>query len=212
MEHVPYQFLNSISNSHTVLTLSGPIGDTWFSEGISAKKIKRALDGVSGDVTIKLNSPGGDVFEGIEIYNYLKSHSANITIEVTALAASAASLVAMGADKVVMLNGATMMIHEASTFCYGNKTDIKKTLNALETIDQSIIDIYKDKTNKTEEELRSMLEGETWLTADEAVAQGFADERASVASTDSEEVEEPIKTTATTSTKVKNKLKLFGGK
>ena len=92
------------------------------------------------------------------------------------MAASAASIIAMGADKVIMRTGSRMMIHEATTLAYGTKQEIKKTLNALETYDESIISIYQDKTGKTKEEIAALIEAETWMTAEQAVSEGFADE------------------------------------
>ncbi|WP_180530464.1 ATP-dependent Clp protease proteolytic subunit, partial [Staphylococcus haemolyticus] len=122
-------FRNETENDKHILTLSGTIANfPFFEDGISSKAVKNSLDNVDKDIVIRLNSGGGDVFEGIEIYNYLKSLSNHITIEVTALAASAASLVAMAADKIIIRTGANMMVHEASTMAFGNKSDIQKTL------------------------------------------------------------------------------------
>ena len=140
-------FRNETKNNKHILTLSGTIANLSFlDDTISAKAVKDSLDNVKEDIVIRLNSGGGDVFEGIEIYNYLKSLSNHITIEVTALAASAASLVAMAGDKIIIRTGANMMVHEASTMAFGNKSDIQKTLNALTAIDTSIVDIYHDRT------------------------------------------------------------------
>lgn len=179
LKAVPYVFTNEVSETEHKLTLSGTVGkDSWWSEEkrINAKNIREALDNVNVPITILLNSPGGDVFEGIEIYNYLKNHEQKITIEVTGLAASAASVIAMGADKVVMNTGTSMMIHEASTVAWGNKSEIQKALNALETIDTSLIDVYVEKTNKSNEDVSAWLTAEEWFTADEAVDNGLADE------------------------------------
>lgn len=176
---IPYSFKNEVKDNVRILTLSGTVAkhDFWNDESvISANLIRQELDNETRDIVIRLNSSGGDVFEGIEIYNYLKAHSSHITIEITALAASAASIICMGADKVVMCKGATFMIHEASTFCFGNKNDVQKVLNALESIDDSLISIYYDKTGIAKEELHHLMTSETWFTADETVAKGFADE------------------------------------
>ncbi|WP_053022043.1 head maturation protease, ClpP-related, partial [Staphylococcus haemolyticus] len=152
---------------------------SFLDDTISAKAVKDSLDDVKEDIVIRLNSGGGDVFEGIEIYNYLKSLSNHITIEVTALAASAASLVAMAGDKIIIRTGANMMVHEASTMAFGNKSDIQKTLNALTAIDTSIVDIYHDRTGLDRDEIVNLITNETWLTADEAINKGFADEKSS---------------------------------
>ena len=173
-------FRNETKNNKHILTLSGTIANLSFlDDTISAKAVKDSLDNVKEDIVIRLNSGGGDVFEGIEIYNYLKSLSNHITIEVTALAASAASLVAMAGDKIIIRTGANMMVHEASTMAFGNKSDIQKTLNALTAIDTSIVDIYHDRTGLDRDEIVNLIINETWLTADEAINKGFADEKSS---------------------------------
>lgn len=173
-------FRNETKNNKHILTLSGTIANLSFlDDTISAKAVKDSLDNVKEDIVIRLNSGGGDVFEGIEIYNYLKSLPNYITIEVTALAASAASLVAMAGDKIIIRTGANMMVHEASTMAFGNKSDIQKTLNALTAIDTSIVDIYHDRTGLDRNEIDNLIANETWLTADEAINKGFADEKSS---------------------------------
>ncbi|WP_413523108.1 head maturation protease, ClpP-related [Lactococcus raffinolactis] len=174
---VPFQFKNELKNGKHVLTLSGNVRKKYWSDDdvINAKDVRETLDAVSEDIVIKLNSPGGDVFEGIEIYNYLKDHPSNVTVEVTGVAASAATFIVAGADEVIMNIGTSLMIHEASTFTWGNKSDIQKTLNALETIDESILSIYSEKTGQSNEQLEEWMNEEKWFTADEAVEFGFAD-------------------------------------
>lgn len=193
---VPFQFKNELKNGKHVLTLSGNVRKKYWSDDdvINAKDVRETLDAVSEDIVIKLNSPGGDVFEGIEIYNYLKDHPSNVTVEVTGVAASAATFIVAGADEVIMNIGTSLMIHEASTFAWGNKSDIQKTLNALETIDDSILSIYSEKTGQSNEQLEEWMNEEKWFTADEAVEFGFADsvKRDSVESVESEESIEDI--------------------
>lgn len=174
---VPFQFKNEVENGKHVLTLSGNVQKKYWRDDdvINAKDIRESLESVTDDIVIKLNSPGGDVFEGIEIYNYLKNHPSNVTVEVTGVAASAATFITAGANEVIMDVGTSLMIHEASTFTWGNKSDIQKTLNALETIDESILSIYSEKTGHTNEQLKEWMNEEKWFTADEAVELGFAD-------------------------------------
>ena len=178
MKSVPYEFKNEIENNVYNLTLSGSIRKRYWDEdkSIDAELVRDALDGVTEDVLIKLNSNGGDVFEGIEIYNYLKSHPSHITVEVTGLAASAATFIVAGADKAVMNTGTTFMIHEASSFAWGNKSELQKVLNALETIDDSIISIYEAKTGQSKEQLTDWMTEEKWFSAEEAVKFNFVDE------------------------------------
>lgn len=174
--NIPYEFKNEVKENEHILVISGAIGKSgWFYDATSAEDVRNALDNVDAKtIRIKLNSGGGDAFEGIEIYNYLKDLDAHVIVEVTALAASAASIIAMGANEIIMRTGSNLMIHEASTMSYGTKNDIQKTLNALESIDESIIDIYVQKTNLDVETIREMISNETWLTASEALEKGFA--------------------------------------
>ncbi|MHD0383349.1 head maturation protease, ClpP-related [Staphylococcus simulans] len=173
------QFKNEIKNNTHILTLNGVVASDEFDNTISYKFIENSLKDTDKDIVIKLSSAGGDAFEGINIYNYLKSLKNNITIEITSIAASAASLISMAADTIVMHTGANMMIHEASTLAFGNKSDIQKTLNALESVDTSIVDIYHERTGIDKAELSRMMANETWLTADEAVSNKFADKKRS---------------------------------
>lgn len=193
---VPFQFKNEVKNGKHVLTLSGNVQKKYWRDDdvINAKDIRESLESVTDDIVIKLNSPGGDVFEGIEIYNYLKDHPSNVTVEVTGVAASAATFITAGANEVIMNVGTSLMIHEASTFTWGNKSDIQKTLNALETIDESILSIYSEKTGQSNDQLEEWMNEEKWFTADEAVEFGFADsvKRENAESVESEESIEDI--------------------
>lgn len=174
--NIPYKFVNESTSDEHIMTISGAIGQGgWFYDAISAEDVRNALSDIKAKtIRIKLNSGGGDVFDGIEIYTFLKDLDKKVVVEVTALAASAASLVAMAADEIIMRTGSTMMIHEASTMAYGTKGDIQKTLNALEAIDESILQIYAQKTGLSNEEIRNMIVAETWMTAEEAFEKGFA--------------------------------------
>ncbi|RHW38760.1 Clp protease ClpP [Lysinibacillus yapensis] len=159
------------------MVISGAIGRSgWFYSATSAQDVRDALQDVSSStIRVKLNSGGGDADQGIEIYNYLKDLDKYVIVEVTSLAASAASIIAMGADEIIMRTGSRMMVHEASTFAWGTKQDIQKTLNALETYDESIISIYEEKTGNSRSEIKKLIEAETWMTAEQAVEKGFAD-------------------------------------
>lgn len=180
-----YQFKNEVQDDTHILTLSGIVAKPDLfdilldNETINAKSVAEALDDVDKNIVVRINSGGGDGYEGIEIYNYLKNHPSHVTVEVTGLAASAASIIAMAGDKVVMNTGTSMMIHEASTIAWGNKTDLYKAIDMLETADASLVDIYAERTGLSAEELNNLVGKETWLTADEAVAKGFADEKSS---------------------------------
>ena len=177
MQRIKPEISNEVTDKGYVLTLSGRVSKNYWEDddNMCVETIDNELKDVEGDITIRLNSGGGDVFEGIEIYNYLKSLDNKVIIEVTALAASAASIIAMAGDEIKMSTGSTMMVHEASTLAWGNKADIQKVLNSLEAIDDSINSIYAERTGADKEVVAGWIENETWFTADEAIEVGLAD-------------------------------------
>ena len=159
------------------LVLYGEIGPEYFGM-ISDTAVIRALDELKNSrrIAIRLNSPGGDAFMGVSIMNALRRHPAKVTVHVDALAASAASIVAMGADKVVMHEGSMLMIHRAWTLAMGNSEDLAKVSDTLAKVDQNLIDIYHRKSGLDKAKVKQMLDAETWLGAEEAVELGLADE------------------------------------
>jgi ATP-dependent Clp protease protease subunit len=159
------------------IDLYGVIGADWFGDGITSKMISDSLKAM-GSVTaidININSPGGDVFEGRGIYNLLKGHKARIEVHVIAEASSAASLIAMAGDSITMAEGSLMMIHRASGLAFGNAEEIEELVKLLKTIDETMVSTYASRSKNTPEQVRAWLDAETWMTADEAVARGFAD-------------------------------------
>lgn len=129
----------------------------------------------TNDLTVTINSPGGDVFSGVAMYNALKDLDANVTVNVI-FAASIASVISMAGDKVVMLPGSQMMIHKPWTMALGNADELGKTQEMLNSIEESIIPIYAEKTGKSADEIATLLEAETWMSPEKAVEMGFADE------------------------------------
>lgn len=175
LAHVQHAFKAEAKADSLDITIYGDIGESWWSDSTSAVEIEKTLKATSANViNINLNSPGGDVFDGIAIYNQLKNHPAKIIINVDGLAASAASIIAMAADELIMNTGSMLMIHEASTWTWGTKLDIRKTLNALEGIDKSLADIYMTRYQGERSEIETMIANETWFTANEAVEVGLA--------------------------------------
>lgn len=162
------------ADNTTEITIYGVIGDSWWEDSVSASDIDDALKNITGDIVIHLNSPGGDAFDGIAIYNRLKQHDGNVTIHVDGWACSAASVIAMAADVLYMGLGAMLMIHEASSFVWGTKTEMRKEADVLDELEEGIIDIYMTKANITREEIRAMVDAETWFSAQKAVDIGFA--------------------------------------
>ncbi|WP_078430476.1 head maturation protease, ClpP-related [Alkalihalobacterium alkalinitrilicum] len=160
----------------TKLTIYGDIGESWWGEYITASDVERELKNItSSTIDVHINSYGGDAFDGIAIRNQLKDHPAKIIVHVDGIAASAASIIAMAADEIIMGVGSMIMIHEGSTFAWGTKTDLRKTLNALEGLDNSIIDVYMTRYKGDRSEIETMLVNETWFTSSEAVEVGLAD-------------------------------------
>lgn len=153
------------------------IGPDWLGM-VSAKYVLDGLAKAKGEpVVVRVNSPGGDVFEGQAIYNALRRHGAKITIEIDALAASAASFIAMAGDEVRIAENAMMMIHNAWTFTAGDKARHLAVVDLLDKIDGTIVDTYLARSGDkaTREDLVAKMDAETWLTAKEAVALGLAD-------------------------------------
>jgi ATP-dependent Clp protease, protease subunit len=127
------------------------------------------------EIDVRLNSPGGDVFEASAIFNHLRENKAKINIKVDGLAASAASVIAMVGDKIEIAQNAMIMIHEAWTIAWGNKSELLKTADLLTKIDGNLINTYVERTGNTEADVKAWVEAETWFTAKEAVEKGFAD-------------------------------------
>ncbi|HDX9528910.1 TPA: Clp protease ClpP [Bacillus thuringiensis] len=157
------------------LTVYGSIGG-WFSEN-NAEAVRRKIQDVKAEkIHVHINSGGGSAFDGVAICNQLKQHDAEIIVHIDGWAASAASVIAMAGDKIIMPGNTMMMIHQASTFEYGNADLFEKTARDLRKIDSALAASYKKRFVGTDEELKQLLKDETWLTAEEAVALGLADE------------------------------------
>lgn len=156
----------------------GPIGpDFWEPENaITAKSVMAQLADISGDVTVRISSGGGDVYEGIDIMTALKNHDGKVTVIVESLAASAASFIAVGgADRVLMRPSSELMVHRAWTLTEGNADDARKTLADLERQDNKLAAIYAAKAGGEIHDWLEAMSAETWYTAEEAVAAGLAD-------------------------------------
>jgi ATP-dependent Clp protease protease subunit len=160
------------------ISIYGDIGESFWSESVSARQFKEELDalGEITDLEIYINSPGGSVFDGLAIYNTLKRHAANKTVYIDGLAASAASFIAMAADSIVMPKNAYLMIHNASIMAYGNANDFKKAIDLLNKADATIRDIYQEKTKMSITEITQLMDAETWMTGEDAYLYGFIDE------------------------------------
>ena len=159
------------------LNIYDSIGDDGWGGGITALEIQEELNNANGKpLDVHINSYGGEVFEGFAIYNTLKHYSGQKTVVIDGIAASIASVIAMAGDKVVMNKASMMMVHNASSWAWGNAEEMKKVVQALESIDEVIKGVYKDKTNLDMDKLTALMESETFMTAKECVDYGFADE------------------------------------
>ena len=177
------RFWNLIPDPETpgdgVLDIEGPIAEeSWFGDECSSKEFVKTLRSM-GNVTVHINSPGGDVMAGAEIYSALREHSLNgrgrVTVIVTALAASAASVVAMAGDEILISPVAYMMIHNPWSMAVGDAKEMRKTAKTLDEITEGLITAYQQRTGKSRDQLKRMLENETWMSAQTCVDEGFAD-------------------------------------
>lgn len=181
LKSIPHNFVavHDEEKKESTLTIYGIIGDSWWDDSTSAADVDMALKQAgSNDLIIHLNSPGGDAFDGIAIYNrlvnYKEKQNAKITIRVDGWACSAASLFLPAGDEVIMGAGAMVMIHEASTIVWGTKKNFRKEADLLEKLEDGITDIYMTKASVDREEVKKMMDEETWFSANEAVEIGFA--------------------------------------
>lgn len=144
--------------------------------GISPTGFRRALEAMAGPVTVRINSPGGDVFAGRAIAQAIREYKADVTVQVDGYAASIASIIAIAGTRCIMAPGSMMMIHKSWTFAIGNSEDMLETADLLEKVDGTIAETYAAKGNKSVDEFAALMAAETWFTASEAVAVGLADE------------------------------------
>lgn len=167
------------------VNVKGPIisnSDAWIYEyfGIestSPNSVSKVLDGANGEeIEVEINSGGGSVFAGSEIYTALKSYSGNVIVKIVGLAASAASVIAMAGNKIIMSPTAQMMVHNVSSYAAGDYRDMEHTADILKSANNTIANAYRIKTGKTQEDLLSLMDNETWMTAEKAKELGFIDE------------------------------------
>ena len=173
------KFWNWIKNSDDtrILRLEGPIDEeSFWGDEITPQMFRDELESGEGDVTVWINSPGGNVFAAAEIYTMLKDYKGSITVKIDAIAASAASVVAMAGDTVQMSPVAMLMIHDPSTVAMGNTKDMEKAIEVLNEVKESIINAYAAKSGLTHARIANLMSNETWLNAKKAVELGFADE------------------------------------
>jgi len=181
----------NVSETEGELTLYGTIAESsWWDDVVSSKQFAtdlKALGNVT-QITVRINSGGGDVFAGHAIYALLKDHPANVTVKVDGIAASAASVIAMAGNEIIVPASSFMMIHNPSSIAYGEAKDFTKMATTLNTIKDGIISAYMAKTGKDKEEISILMDNETWMTGEDAVREGFADKVSSDISAENDPV------------------------
>ena len=173
------KFWNWIHNEAggRVLRLEGPIDDeSFWGDEVTPKAFREELNADAGDITVWINSPGGNVFAAAEIYTMLRDYPGAVTVKIDAIAASAASVIAMAGNKVLMSPVAMLMIHDPSTIAMGNTKDMEKAIATLNEVKESIINAYAAKSGLSHNRISKLMENETWMNAKKAVELGFADE------------------------------------
>jgi ATP-dependent protease ClpP protease subunit len=164
-------------DKETTISILEPIGADWFGEGVTSKRISAALRAIGKkDVTVVINSPGGDFFEGLSIYNLLRDHSAKVTVKILGVAASAASVIAMAGDEVLIAKAGFFMIHNTWVIASGDRHAFREVADWLEPFDATAVEIYAARTGMDEKAVAKLLDKETWVTGKDAVDQGFADD------------------------------------
>lgn len=152
------------------------IGADWYGDGVTASRIAAALRSIGGaDVTVNINSPGGDMFEGLAIYNLLREYEGKVTVKVLGLAASAASIIAMAGDEVQIGRGAFLMIHNCWVYAMGNRHDLQQIAAEMVPFDKAMNDIYGARTGLDAVTIDAMMNAETYIGGSDAVEKGFAD-------------------------------------
>ena len=159
------------------LFLNGTIAEeSWFDDDVTPQIFKDELNSDSGDITVWINSPGGDCIAAAQIYNMLMDYKGNVTVKIDGIAASAASVIAMAGTKVLVSPVSMLMIHNPMTVAYGNSAEMQKAIDMLGSVKDSILNAYVIKTGLSRTKLSHLMDAETWMDANKAIELGFADE------------------------------------
>lgn len=159
------------------LFLNGTVAEeSWFDDDVTPQLFRDELNAGSGDITVWINSPGGDCIAAAQIYNMLMEYKGNVTVKIDGIAASAASVIAMAGTKVCVSPVSMMMIHNPMTVAMGNTSEMQKAIEMLDEVKESIINAYEIKTGMSRTKISHLMDAETWMDANSAVEMGFADE------------------------------------
>ena len=160
-----------------ILELNGTIAEeSWFDDDVTPQLFKDELNAGSGDIAVWINSPGGDCVAAAQIYNMLSNYKGKVTVKIDGIAASAASVIAMAGDTVLVSPVSMLMIHNPATIAWGDHAEMQKAIDMLSEVKESIINAYVLKTGLSRPKLSHLMDAETWMDANKAVELGFADE------------------------------------
>lgn len=167
--------VRAATSDDSSISVYDTIGESWDGSGVTAKRIAAALRSIGENpVTVNVNSPGGDFFEGVAIYNLLREHPAKVTVRVLGLAASAASVIAMAGDEILMGDGAFFMVHNAWAVAVGNQHDMRAAAALLAPFDDAMAGLYAKRTGADKAHVAKLMDAETWLGAEASIDEGFA--------------------------------------
>jgi ATP-dependent Clp protease protease subunit len=159
----------------TSVSIYDQIGESWDGSGMTAKRMAGILRSIGDkDIQVNINSPGGDFFEGVAVYNLLRQHKAKVTVNVLGLAASAASIIAMAGDEINMGEGSFLMIHNAWCMAIGNRHDMQAAAEQLAPFDTAMAEVYAARAGITTKVAAKLMDAESWIGAEAAIADGFA--------------------------------------
>lgn len=172
-----WNWIRDDNDGQRILRLEGPIDeDNVWGDEVTPKAFRTELESGEGDITVWINSPGGNIFAADQIYTMLKDYNGKVTVKIDAVAASAASVIAMAGDEVLMSPVAMLMLHDPSTVAMGNTKDMEAAIKVLNEVKESIINAYMAKSGLSHNKIAQLMSEETWISAKKAVQLGFADE------------------------------------
>ena len=168
--------IRAATDNDNAISIFDVVGRDYWDEGVTAKRISGALRSMNGaDVTVNINSPGGDMFEGLAIYNLLREYEGHVTVKVLGIAASAASIIAMAGDDIQIGRGAFLMIHNCWLYAMGNRHDFAELAQSLEPFDTAMADIYAARSGLDIAAVQKLMDAESYIGGSDAVAKGLAD-------------------------------------
>ncbi|MEQ3631509.1 MAG: head maturation protease, ClpP-related [Sulfitobacter sp.] len=168
--------IQAATSDEASISILGEIGGGEYGDGVTSKRIAGAMRSIGErDVRVDINSPGGDFFEGVAIYNMLREHKAKITVNVLGLAASAASVIAMAGDEIKVAKTGFLMVHNAWGITIGNRHDMQAAAAMMEPFDRAMRDLYAERSGSKAEDVEAWMDAETFFTGEDAVRTGLAD-------------------------------------